>query len=103
MLDRSEELKFEIVISRKNLSKRLIEKVQKSTTANINKLDDSSTITYIQKVCINYYDILESLKTILELTKRADIVKVNTRELKHGKSIIQEVLCKLEKIEKKIK
>jgi hypothetical protein len=104
MLDRDETIKFEIVIHKKNLNKKLLKKVQENTITDLTKVDNDSTITYKQNIDINYYNgVLDYLNLILDLIKKADIVKVSTKELKHGKSIIQEALCKLNEIEKRIK
>jgi len=63
------------------------------------KLLEDDTFTYT--LTIEYWGVLEELLFILSLKDRASIVNVTTKELNDGRCIIQELLCKLEQIEKK--
>lgn len=99
MLERTEHLKITLVISKENLNKELIDKIYKFTNIILNAGD---TVTYSQEFDIEYYNVIWGLDLILDLAEKASIIDVNTEELEYGVCKIQEVLCKLDKIEKKI-
>ncbi len=57
-------------------------------------------LTWTQKLNINYYGMLYRLELLLDLLDIGSIVSVNTSELRHQVCLIQDILCKLEQIER---
>lgn len=60
--------------------------------------------TFTEDINIYYYgEVTQILEALIALMDKAENIKINTKELKHGKSLIQEVLNKIEIFEKKYK
>jgi len=50
---------------------------------------------------LHYHNIIGQFSVFLDMLDKAAVVKVNTEELRFNMCLLQELLCKLEKIEKK--
>jgi len=62
--------------------------------------DDTIDISY--KFDIEYFgNIVERFEAFLKLCEEADLVKMDTKEIQHGRCLIQELLCKFEQVEQK--
>ena len=61
--------------------------------------EDTIEVTYA--FTAEYYNVIEQFSLILNLLDKAYVSAVSTTELKHGKCLIQELLCKLEQLEGK--
>jgi len=67
-------------------------------------LQDGDKLNLSWAVDIFYFGtVVSRLSAIEELLDCADVISVKTEELKTGKSVIQNVLCKLEQIEQKLR
>ncbi len=100
---RKETLKIDLKIDIIGFTKKEIRRIEKLFNCITNDVlthGDSALINY--SFDIEYFgNVVNRLKYILELSDKAKILHVNINELRHSKSVIQELLIKLEQIEQK--
>lgn len=66
------------------------------------RLGETETIDVTYNLDIDYWgQVVQNIEAMLKLYDWASITSASTKELKHGKSLIQDLLCKLEQLEKK--
>jgi len=91
---------FEISLEFSELSEGETERVREF----LRELREGDTLTYDFKLTFRYFnEALRQLEIIDSLLDLAKVTRVKTRELRFGKAIIQDVLNKLELIEKRLK
>ena len=98
---REEKVVIELEVNGSVLSEEENENIQELFKIPKLKGGDTANITF--DFLIFYENVSKRLTTILDLWDKAAIIKVNTKALNQNKILIQEVLCKLEKVEKKYK
>ena len=101
ILERSEKLTITAIFNLSSLKKDEKEKLLNSYDIR-SLVTKTDTITIEQPIIIEYYNIISSINRLLALLDCASIVSVNTKELNNQKCLIQELLCKLEQVEKRI-
>ncbi len=107
-LERQEELVFNLTLDLATLNEKEINNIIKFLNRHkMDRLRDirkDGTLDVNYTVDIDYYGgIVSDLDIILMLLNKKSTIKVGTEELKIGRCLIQEILCKLEKIEEKYK
>lgn len=93
---------FKVVLNSKTewLSKEQLDSIKKYLKVKLGK-GDTVKITYDFEIF--YWNTVKALALILNLIDSSTIDKATTKELAFGKSLIQEVLCKIEQLENKFK
>lgn len=100
MMARVETAIIKLTLERDKLSKKDILELERLFVVPHTKKGDTLHITY--EFEIEYLGgIVARFEAIINLFAKASIVKVNTEELRHGKCLAQELLCKIEQIEQK--
>lgn len=66
-------------------------------------LTTKDTLTLTFHFYIFYYNIIKQLKQIEELLDTGKVKMVSTAEFNYSKSLIQDMFCKFEKIEKRLR
>jgi len=96
---RTEEFLIDLEIDEPKITKTQKKKIDKIFGTYLAK-DDSLHITY--QFNIEYFGTtVEAFKLMLSLLDKARTKRVNTKEIQHGKSLVQELLCRFEQLEKK--
>ncbi len=103
---RKEILNIHLKIDTIGLTKKELKKIKKTLSyiTDDNKLANNDSADIYYTLDVEYFGAVDKKLThILSLLDNTKIFEVNTKELKHGKSIIQELIAKLEQIEQKYK
>ena len=96
---RQEEFLIDLEVNESRLTKKQKKSIEKLMGTYFAK-DDALHLTY--QFNIEYFGTtLETFNLLLSLLRKTRTQKVNTKEIVHGKSIVQEILCKFEQLEKK--
>lgn len=99
--ERSEKFAIKLEFNGKVIPEELLEKALLAFGISPLLMRDGDTLDLNYDFNIEYRNVVYKFNLLLELFQYASIVKVDTKELNYGKSLIQELLCKLEQIEKK--
>ena len=82
------------------------DKLSEEDIANVKKLFEftnrpDTTIHITYDFFVEYLGVVTRFNAIIDLLDKASVVEVNTQELKHNRFLAQELLCKMEQIERK--
>jgi hypothetical protein len=99
-ITRTETFGIEFNADISHLSNKEIRKIQDYFTGFLMSSDEATISTEIDFLYFN--DVDKTLSKMLELLDMDKVSHVITGELQNGRSLIQDVLLKLEKIEKKL-
>jgi len=80
------------------MDKKDISRIEKLFNVQVPE-DGKVTVDYPFRLL--YFNIVGQFSVFLDMLDKAAVVKVNTEELRFNMCLLQELLCKLEKIEKK--
>ena len=99
--ERAEKFAIELEFNQETVPEGVLKGVMSAFGASLSPMQAGDTLTLSYDFNIEYYNIVYKLDLLLKLFQYASVVKVNTKELNYGKSLIQDLLCKLEQVEKK--
>ena len=95
---RKEEIQLSLSIAADSLDKVEIDKIKEYFDTS---LLPGNILNLKYNFFAEYFNVISKFNFILSLLDKASVIKVNTQELTDGKFLIQELLCKLELLEKK--
>ena len=96
--ERKENFVISASINSNLLKDELLEWVKSFTDGDI-----EGNVVITQNFDILYLGVVQMLQRFLDLYEAGGIVRITTNELNYQKCLVQEVLCKLNQIEEKIK
>jgi len=100
-MERAERFAIELELSGEAVPEEVLKDMMPAFGVSLSPTRPGDTLHLSYDFNIEYYNIVRKLDLLLKLAQHASIVKVSTKELNYGKSLIQELLCKLEQVEKK--
>lgn len=96
---REEEVTIKLTLDADKLAKEDITNVKRLFPYTTYRSGDTIHISY--DFSIEYLGVVARFNAIVDLLDKASVVEVNTQELEHNKFLIQEMLCKLEQVERR--
>jgi hypothetical protein len=106
-LKRKETAQFRLKFDASNLTdseKKKIFKVFDTQNITVKNFLAGDTLDITQKIDFLYFDdTVKRLNAILDTYSKASLLEASTKELRHGKCLIQETLAKIELVEQKFK